>query len=303
MKNIFITLFLFISGIDYAQCDSMDYVLQGEFTTTSFTNPRVKLTIGGWVPPIGKIVEVSKKFETTIFGAKTTGWIGIATAKVVIEQDDILVLKIIEEKSEMVINGKKKNHFEKGNEIKMEWRGKAQTEPYYDIQGTDTLIIGQYKCGERSGHWRWFYPNKRIKNIVHYKNGIYHGEYEIYKEEGYLFEKGEYIDGRLNGVVTYYYESGMKKKTVPYKDGEKEGTATAYYESGQVKYTEQFKEDKVCCDAKDYFENGKIKIVATYNENGKFDGEFKVYRENGNLKFIRTYDNGDKTGPYKGTFY
>ena len=161
---------------------------------TLLRNPKIKLTKGDWEPAIGQVVEVTKYFETTIFGFSTTGWMNIASAKVISEDNDYVTIKVIEEKSEIKVNGKKKNHFEKGNQVKIEWRGKAQTESHLEFNGTDTLIAGQYKCGERYGQWKWFFDNNKVKSIAHYTNGEYDGDYQIFNEDGHMLESGSYVE-------------------------------------------------------------------------------------------------------------
>ena len=101
-------------------------------------------------------------FESQIFGFETSGWMSIATAKVLSENNDYVTIKVIEELSEITVNGKKKNHFQKGNQVKIKWRSKSLSEPHIELNGTDTLIVGQFKCGERYGEWRSFFVKMDI---------------------------------------------------------------------------------------------------------------------------------------------
>lgn len=300
MKHLFALIIVLLMSNLNAQCDSMDYVLYGDFTTNTVKKPVIKLTKGDWEPPIGKIVSISKQLETKLFGSEITGWMGIASAKVVAEDNDHVTLKILEETSNIVINGKKKNQFEKGNHMKIEWRGRAYSEPHLEIDGNDTTIVGQFMCGERSGKWKWFFEDNKIESSAHYENGVYDGEYKVYKEEGYLYEMGNYENGKIEGKTTHYHPNGSVKKTTIYINNKKHGTSTRYYENGKIEYIENHKEGKICCEAKDYYENGNVKITANYNDNSKFDGDFKSYRENGSIKYKREYKNGILTGYYKG---
>jgi hypothetical protein len=197
MKSLINLLFILSIYSLGAQCDSMNYVVEGNFITNTSKNPVLKLTKGDWENPIGKIVQISKEFETELFGSAMTGWIGIAHAKVIKEDNDLLTLKIIDETSNIEPNGKKENQFEKGSYIKLEWRGKAFSEPHIEMNGLDTTIVGQFKCGERNGQWKWFFEKNIIERTAYYKNGVYEGEYQIYKEDGHLYEDGIYINGKI----------------------------------------------------------------------------------------------------------
>lgn len=50
-----------------------------------------------------------------------SGWLGVADAFFVSNKENILVFKIIRETSNIVINGKKQEHFVKGKKMKIVW--------------------------------------------------------------------------------------------------------------------------------------------------------------------------------------
>jgi hypothetical protein len=57
------------------------------------------------------------------FGIKiSSGWMGVAKTVVVASDKNKLTLLIVKETSNIVVNGKKTNHFEVGKKFKVEWK-------------------------------------------------------------------------------------------------------------------------------------------------------------------------------------
>ena len=79
------------------------------------------------------------------------------------------------------------------------------------------------KCGKRDGLWKSFFVNNRVKTIAYYKNGLYHGPYQIFHENGYVLESGHKKDGKTEGIVTYYYSDGSTKKTLEFENNQLNG--------------------------------------------------------------------------------
>lgn len=275
-KVIKVLVIIFWSIVSYAQCDSVEFVLEGDFITNSVRNPIVKIDKGLTNPVIGQEVKISKYFETKLFGFMTSGYMSIANAKISKISGQNITFNIIEETSDVTINGKKKNQFAKGNHVKIEWKEKPQIKTRLKMENGDTTIYGQMLCGKRIGEWRWYYDNNKIKATEYY------------------------VNGELNGPVRGYYKNGVLKKEVNYVEGKKEGKYTGYYENGNMEYVENYKDGKIDGAVTDYYKNGKIKSIVFSDDNGKLDGEIKYYYKNGNLRYERMYKHGEKTGYYKG---
>ena len=185
------------------------------------------------------------------------------------------------------------------NKVKIEWRGKSLTEPHIELDGSDTLIVGQFKCGERYGEWKSFFTNNKIKTIAYYKQGLYDGPYKIYHENGYVLESGTKISGKTERLVKYYYPDGSIKKTLEFENNKLNGQTKSYSEKGLVTHLETYKNDMLFGPAKSYYPSGKVKLEAKYNHDEKLSGLLKKYREDGSLDFEREYKSGNKTGYYK----
>jgi len=71
-------------------------------------------------PEAGAEGTLLKYFEKQILGMHTTGWLDIAAVKVKQAKEGQVQLVIVEEHSQMTVNGKKVNHFVKGTTVKLE---------------------------------------------------------------------------------------------------------------------------------------------------------------------------------------
>lgn len=304
MKILFQSAALFLillaSFTSYGQCDSIEYVVEGVFKNNSKTNLQVEVTSSELLPEVGKIVSVSKYGEKKMFGSNMTFWLGIADAEVKQSTEKLITLKVIKETSEIIINGKKKNHFEKGLIVKLKWKDKAQEIPHVILDEKDTVEVGQYLCGKKWGEWKTFYPFGKIKNVANYENDLLNGRYEIYFENGQLKEEGSYSDGEINGEVKIYNEAGNLIKRSHAKDGKFNGETIEYYESGAVKSKKNYKNGKLNGEVRDFFENGNPATLGIYNEEGVLHGKALIYFEDqkGVIKFDREYTNGERTGYY-----
>ena len=95
-----------------------------------------------------------------------------------------------------------------------------------------------------------------------------------YHENGQLYFKRNYTNGRLNGLDEWYYENGQLRERMNYRDGEKQGLAEWYDENGGS------------------YKRGNYK-------DGKSHGIFGYYRfgefyDKGPYQGIKCYQNGNQ---------
>ena len=76
---------------------------------------------GGTVPPQGANGELLKKVDTNLGKMSISAWVNIAAVQVTTVKGSKVTLEIVEEKSQMTVNGKKTNHFTPGSRVKLEW--------------------------------------------------------------------------------------------------------------------------------------------------------------------------------------
>ena len=127
-KKLFLVIVLLVASTSiFAQCDSI-FLAQGKIVSNS--SKTVEISFYDWktMPEVGQIGELHKYFEKFVFGMQTTGWLGVADVDVTKVNGNTVSMKILEEKSEIIINGEKTNHFLIGNIMKLTWISAPKTE-------------------------------------------------------------------------------------------------------------------------------------------------------------------------------
>jgi antitoxin component YwqK of YwqJK toxin-antitoxin module len=115
---------------------------------------------------------------------------------------------------------------------------------------------------------------KLLKSIS-MKDGVPHGETQIFDENGQLANKLNYDSGQLSGPAEFFF-AGKPTMIASFANGKLEGEATL-------------------------FSNG-VKVGVTNFKDGLFDGEFTSFDNVGNVIRVATYAGGLQNGECK-TFY
>lgn len=101
--------------------DSTQNEFTGEIESKKGKTIKVSITDPTNMPSEGITGTLSKYFEEEILGMSTHGYIDIAEVEVISVSGNVVTFSIIKELSEIKINGKKENHFKKGNIVRFEW--------------------------------------------------------------------------------------------------------------------------------------------------------------------------------------
>ena len=91
------------------------------------------------MPKTGTEGELSKYFETEMFGGKMSGWMSIGQMKVTAVSGDIVTFTLLKELSVVTENGVKKNHFEIGKEVKFVWKVAVSADEAAYQKGQDVV--------------------------------------------------------------------------------------------------------------------------------------------------------------------
>ena len=93
-----------------------------------------------------------------------------------------------------------------------------------------------------------------LKYVTNYKNGIKYGESITYLDNGSVYEKGNYVDGKQIGEWTTYNKGKVSRKY--------------FYKIGEGNY------DVIYCDYPEEFKDGMSYVEKGSYTNGKEDGYF-----------------------------
>jgi hypothetical protein len=93
------------------------------------------------------------------------------------------------------------------------------TGEYVDKYPTGIIKFrGQFRFGERHGHWLSFFPNGRLWSEMHYDRGSREGANIVYNEKGKLLYSGFYKKDKKDSIWTYYDTAGTVAEKLRYKN-------------------------------------------------------------------------------------
>ena len=129
---------------------------------------------------------------------------------------------------------------------------------------------GSYKNGKLHGYLEGYYGcGVAYAYKMYYKNGLEHGEYQEWDENGRLSMEGQYIDGETVGEWTGY-EYGLK-------------TWTEYFDNGELLSYLEFT----------YHPNRQLATKKSFSPEEKLNGISETYHQNGQLASKIDYKDGN----------
>ena len=120
---------------------------------------------------------------------------------------------------------------------------------YYEGEGVLNLVssnspiknqnsyTGTFKNGVYHGLIKHIAPWKQSE--INYKDGIQHGSFKSFNEQGYVINDGTFKDGKQDGLYTFYTGGSLtkapwKQQEINYKNGKQHGSYKQYNEQGHV---------------------------------------------------------------------
>lgn len=185
--------------------------------------------------------------------------------------------------------------------------------------------INQFdKNKKRTGIWKKYYPNKRVRYVGRFKDGKEVGTFKYYdistskyptiiKEfsansdsafvkfytlKGKLRSKGYMVGKKRVGKWMYYFSNGKDFSEEFYVDGKLEGDVKNYYPNGKVLEHTQYQNGMKNGFSKKYSDKGVL-IEEVHFVNDVLNGEGKYYELNGDLKEEGVYRNGKRHGKWE----
>ena len=181
------------------------------------------------------------------------------------------------------------------------------------------------KNKKRTGVWKKYHPNKRIRYVGKFKDGKEVGTFKFYSMTSSRFPDATKVFHQNSDSVTvkYFYENGKLKGRGMLLGRNKVGKWIYYYKKGTIFSEENFVDGKLSGEliinfkrngkvaedseykngllhglSKKYSDDGVL-IEAVLFENGKANGLAKYYELNGDLKERGIYKNGVRVGKWE----
>ncbi|WP_439131218.1 toxin-antitoxin system YwqK family antitoxin [Polaribacter sp.] len=177
---------------------------------------------------------------------------------------------------------------------------------------------------KRTGVWRKYHPNKRIRYTGRFKNGKEIGVFKFYditdskyptiikkfsatsdsvdvsfySVNGVLKSKGFFVDKKRVGAWEYYFSDGKIMSKEFYKDGKLEGELINYYPNKKPAEITEYKNGLKNGVSKKYSSDGVLIEEVEYKD-GKPNGLAKYFELNGDLRETGMYKNGKREGKWE----
>ena len=177
---------------------------------------------------------------------------------------------------------------------------------------------------KRTGTWKKYYPNKRIRYTGQFKDVKEFGVlkfYDIttsrkpiiiktfYKNSDSLFVQFYRLNGNLKtegvlnerkrvGIWKYFYKNGAVVSQENYKNGLRDGEQFVFYSNGKITERSLFKNGLLDGISSKYSSKGILIEEVAYKK-GKPNGLAKYFELNGNLKETGIYIDGKRVGKWE----
>ena len=182
--------------------------------------------------------------------------------------------------------------------------------------------INQFNANKkRTGVWKKYYSNKRIRYVGEFENGKEVGVFKFYdittsdhpiiiksyfEDSDSLFVQFFSLKGKLQseGVMNdrnrvgkwqYYFIDGEVLSEKNYENGKLEGDAITYYPDGKVAEFTSY-ENGLKSGVNSKYSSEGILIEEVTFKNGRENGLAKYFDLEGNLKEKGSYKNGNRIG-------
>jgi antitoxin component YwqK of YwqJK toxin-antitoxin module len=185
--------------------------------------------------------------------------------------------------------------------------------------------INQFnKNKQRTGVWKKYYSNNRIRYSGAFENGKEVGVFkfydissskhpviiktyskkndsvlvEFYTIKGILESKGYFFNKNRIGLWEYYFLDGKRMSEEFYREGKLDGKLLNYYPNGKAAEISLYKNGFKNGVSEKYSSAGVLIESVEYIDD-KPNGVAKYYELNGNLKETGTYKNGKRVGKWE----
>jgi antitoxin component YwqK of YwqJK toxin-antitoxin module len=147
---------------------------------------------------------------------------------------------------------------------------------------------GYYYQGKKTGMWKYYHSNSKLRGTGMFVEGKLIGPYETYYEDGAIREKGNWDGTHEVGKHQFFKKDYLCSEWTYNQDG-KVIERLGYFDSGKLSYKEN---DSL----RIYFHPGGISKEVSHMRNGKLNGFSYNYDESGSLTEKTFYLNAQRHG-------
>ena len=154
---------------------------------------------------------------------------------------------------------------------------KNSKQGYWVIKNTDKKAVGYredqvieegfYKDGRKTGVWKSYHPNGKLKSEITFVNNRPFGFARFYFPNGSIQEEGIWENNRWMGAYKTYYENGKTFYDWKFNEtGKREGQQKYFYNNGQLMIEGIWKEGRENGLLKEYYDDGSLKSEKNFSD-------------------------------------
>lgn len=158
---------------------------------------------------------------------------------------------------------------------------------------------GAYLNGERTGEWKWFFRDGRVRETASYDaKGIRVGRAETYWQSGKPRQRQFHAaDGRLDGGFEQFYAGGQPSQSGYFYQGQRHGLWKEFYVSGQLSSETYYYKGAINGPSRSYAPGGQLtqarelafgsfRRVTTYDSLGRVLAQNELKPDSKEMKFL-----------------
>lgn len=194
-----------------------------------------------------------------------------------------------------------KNDKKSGESVEYDEDGRIITLKQYNKGSlVERRKINRYnEKNQKDGVWLEFYEGTKVEKEVNYKDGLFHGYYKEYNENGILTLTLLYDNG-----ILVKNENNVDKEIVVKQKFDDEGNiieSGPFIDDIPVGIHKTFDSKGEIIGSKIYDDTGILLSTGIIDKEGKREGKWKDFYDTGNIKATGSYKNNKREG--KWTFY
>jgi len=153
---------------------------------------------------------------------------------------------------------------------------------YNKLQKINKLMCFEGKPFSGSGIA--YYGNAQKKNEETFKDGMGHGRWTYWYENGQKAQEICYLNNQFDGLEQEWYENAQQKTQIAWSKGQLHGVYISWYENGQKEGEINYCESKKHGCETLWYENGQMYSKGSW-EKGVQVGYWIAWKENGQKKW------------------
>ncbi len=190
------------------------------------------------------------------------------------------------------------------------------------LHAQDTVFNQLNSRGQKTGYWKKYYDNGKLKYQGYFENdkplGIMRRYYkgglpqavidfrpdsrtahaQLFYENGKPAAEGNYINGKKDSTWIFYsFYNGRVAIKEDYSNGLRNGMSIKYYDNGEVSEKMEWKSNQKDGIWEQYYENGQLRLEARH-QNGKREGQFRTFNPEGEPSVKGQYKQGVMDGKW-----